>query len=83
MFAKMCWNLCYYYNFRLLFSRRNLKATTFFFAGVVNQVDLIEALKTKKIGAAGLDVMVPEPISPDHELLKLPNCGKLWIHIVS
>lgn len=45
-------------------------------AAVVVQEDLIDALKTGKIGAAGLDVMVPEPIPPDHELLKLKNCGK-------
>ncbi|KAK9883398.1 hypothetical protein WA026_001571 [Henosepilachna vigintioctopunctata] len=40
----------------------------------VNQPDLIAALKEKRIFAAGLDVMTPEPLPPDHELLKLPNC---------
>lgn len=43
---------------------------------VVNQEDLIEALKNQTIFAAGLDVMTPEPLPTDHELLKLPNCGK-------
>ncbi|KAK9883393.1 hypothetical protein WA026_001568 [Henosepilachna vigintioctopunctata] len=40
----------------------------------VNQNDLIAALKENKIFAAGLDVMTPEPLPSDHELLKLPNC---------
>lgn len=44
---------------------------------LVNQDDLIEALQTKQIFAAGLDVMYPEPLPKDHMLLKLPNCGKL------
>ncbi|XP_045613407.1 glyoxylate reductase/hydroxypyruvate reductase isoform X5 [Procambarus clarkii] len=42
--------------------------------GVINQDALIKALKTNKIRAAGLDVMVPEPLPPDHELTTLPNC---------
>lgn len=41
---------------------------------LVNQDDLIEALQTKQIFAAGLDVMYPEPLPKDHMLLKLPNC---------
>ncbi|XP_003699319.2 glyoxylate reductase/hydroxypyruvate reductase isoform X1 [Megachile rotundata] len=41
---------------------------------VVDQPALIEALKTGKIRAAGLDVMTPEPIPLDSELLKLDNC---------
>ncbi|KAK6628203.1 hypothetical protein RUM43_002015 [Polyplax serrata] len=56
----------------------NMKSTCIFIntsrGAVVVQEDLIDALKTGKIGAAGLDVMVPEPIPPDHELLKLKNC---------
>lgn len=43
---------------------------------VVKQDDLIDALKNQTIFAAGLDVMTPEPLPSDHELLKLPNCGK-------
>lgn len=35
--------------------------------------DLIEALKTKKIAAAGLDVYEQEPIHPDNPLLDMPN----------
>lgn len=42
--------------------------------GVVDQDALIEALEKKKIWGAGLDVMTPEPIPPNHRLLKLPNC---------
>ncbi|VEN58593.1 unnamed protein product [Callosobruchus maculatus] len=40
---------------------------------VVDQPALIEALKNGTIFAAGLDVMTPEPLPPDHDLLKLPN----------
>lgn len=43
---------------------------------VVDQPALIEALKEGIIRAAGLDVMTPEPIPLDSELLKLDNCGK-------
>lgn len=43
---------------------------------VVKQEDLIKALKSETIFAAGLDVMTPEPLPSDHELLKLPNCGE-------
>lgn len=49
----------------------------FFLTAVVDQDALIEALKCNKIAAAGLDVMTPEPISSDHPLLQLNNCGKL------
>jgi len=40
---------------------------------IVNTGDLVKALKTGQIFAAGLDVMEPEPLPADHELLKLPN----------
>ncbi|EFA08834.1 glyoxylate reductase/hydroxypyruvate reductase-like [Tribolium castaneum] len=40
---------------------------------VVDQDALIRALKAGKIFAAGLDVMTPEPLPADHELVKLPN----------
>lgn len=46
------------------------------FTGVIKQDALITALKTGQIRAAGLDVMTPEPLPPDHELTKLPNCSK-------
>nr|XP_037269675.1 glyoxylate reductase/hydroxypyruvate reductase-like isoform X3 [Rhipicephalus microplus] len=41
---------------------------------VVDQEALCEALSSGKIRSAGLDVMTPEPLPPDHPLLKLPNC---------
>lgn len=41
---------------------------------LVDQVALAEALRTGTIFAAGLDVTDPEPLPPDHELYKLPNC---------
>ncbi|CAH1116187.1 unnamed protein product [Phaedon cochleariae] len=40
---------------------------------VVDQPALIDALKNGTIFAAGLDVMTPEPLPSDHEMLKLPN----------
>ena len=49
---------------------------------VVNQDDLVEALKTGEIWGAGLDVTVPEPLPPTHPLLSLPNCVVLP-HIAS
>ncbi|XP_072563043.1 glyoxylate reductase/hydroxypyruvate reductase isoform X1 [Paramormyrops kingsleyae] len=42
--------------------------------GVVNQEDLLEALSTGQIAAAGLDVTTPEPLPTDHPLFKLKNC---------
>lgn len=44
--------------------------------GIIVQADLIEALQNGTIFAAGLDVMDPEPLTQDHPLTKLPNCGK-------
>ncbi|XP_078426056.1 glyoxylate reductase/hydroxypyruvate reductase-like [Cetorhinus maximus] len=41
---------------------------------VVNQDDLYQALITGQIGAAGLDVTVPEPLPTDHPLFALKNC---------
>jgi len=41
---------------------------------VVNQKDLAEALKTKRIAGAGLDVFEKEPIEMSDELLGLDNC---------
>jgi glyoxylate reductase len=40
---------------------------------VVDTQDLYEALRDKKIAAAGLDVTEPEPLPREHPLLKLPN----------
>ncbi|KAG8034573.1 hypothetical protein G9C98_007649 [Cotesia typhae] len=42
--------------------------------GAIVKTDaLLRALKEKKIFAAGLDVVDPEPLPKDHELLTLPN----------
>ncbi|HEX3152267.1 MAG TPA: D-glycerate dehydrogenase [Gemmataceae bacterium] len=41
---------------------------------VVDQVALANALRKSTIFAAGLDVTDPEPLPPEHELFKLPNC---------
>ncbi|HKB02234.1 MAG TPA: D-glycerate dehydrogenase [Gemmataceae bacterium] len=41
---------------------------------IVDQVALAAALRAKTIFAAGLDVTDPEPLPPDHELYRLPNC---------
>jgi len=41
--------------------------------GLVKQPALIDALKTKKIRGAGLDVTTPEPLPPDNPLWTCPN----------
>ncbi|XP_042908646.1 glyoxylate reductase/hydroxypyruvate reductase isoform X1 [Parasteatoda tepidariorum] len=41
--------------------------------GIVDQEALFEALRNRQIRAAGIDVMYPEPLPPDHALLSLPN----------
>jgi len=43
---------------------------------IVNTDSLVKALRDKIIFAAGLDVTDPEPLPPEHELLKLPNVGR-------
>ncbi|XP_058815938.1 glyoxylate reductase/hydroxypyruvate reductase-like isoform X2 [Topomyia yanbarensis] len=40
---------------------------------IVDQDALVNALKNGTIFSAGLDVMTPEPLPADNELLKLPN----------
>lgn len=44
--------------------------------GLINETDLAEALRQKKIAGAALDVLAEEPPKPDHPLLQLPNC---WV----
>jgi glyoxylate reductase len=65
---------------RGLFNRtqfRKMKPTAVFVntarGPIVNEADLVEALKAGTIFAAGLDVTDPEPPAPDSPLLKLPN----------
>ena len=41
--------------------------------GIVDEEALFQALHTKKIHAAGLDVFETEPVPLDHPLLTLPN----------
>lgn len=43
---------------------------------VVDQEALKRALRNKTIFAAGIDVMTPEPLSADDELLDISNLGK-------
>jgi D-3-phosphoglycerate dehydrogenase len=40
---------------------------------VIDQAALVEALRDRKITAAGLDVFETEPLGADHPLTKLPN----------
>jgi glyoxylate reductase len=41
---------------------------------IVDHHDLYEALRSGRLGGAGLDVTEPEPLAPDSALLKLDNC---------
>jgi D-3-phosphoglycerate dehydrogenase len=41
---------------------------------IINEKDLIKALKKKFISFAGLDVFLNEPIRKNHELVKMKNC---------
>ncbi len=41
--------------------------------GIVNEADLYEALKAKRVAAAAFDVFDEEPVKPDHPLLTLDN----------
>ncbi len=40
----------------------------------IDTAALVDALSTGRIFAAGLDVTDPEPVPPDHPLVRLPNC---------
>lgn len=42
--------------------------------GMVNHADLYEALNTKIIDSAAIDVTSPEPLPKDHPLFSLSNC---------
>jgi phosphoglycerate dehydrogenase-like enzyme len=54
-----------------------LKPNAFFInvarGGSVVTADLVEALNSHRIAGAGLDVVDPEPLPPDHPLWKSPN----------
>jgi len=41
--------------------------------GIINEGDLCEALKTKRVAAAAFDVFEEEPVKPDNPLLSLDN----------
>jgi phosphoglycerate dehydrogenase-like enzyme/glyoxylase-like metal-dependent hydrolase (beta-lactamase superfamily II) len=41
--------------------------------GLVTTADLVQAIKSKTIAGAGLDVIEPEPLPADHELWTMPN----------
>jgi len=41
--------------------------------GIINEADLVEALKSKKVGAAAFDVFEEEPVKADNPLLALDN----------
>ncbi|HEY3197415.1 MAG TPA: phosphoglycerate dehydrogenase [Nitrospirales bacterium] len=41
--------------------------------GIINEHDIVEALKSGKVGGAAFDVFDEEPVKPDHPLLSLEN----------
>lgn len=41
--------------------------------GLVNETDLVQALRDGRVGAAGLDALAHEPVAPDNPLLSLNN----------
>lgn len=41
--------------------------------GIINELDMCEALKSNKVAAAAFDVFEKEPVNPDHPLLALEN----------
>lgn len=41
---------------------------------IVNTDDLVDALKSGEIAAAGLDVTEPQPLPPTHPLVSMDNC---------
>ena len=41
--------------------------------GIIDEADLLDALKSRRIGAAGLDVIQEEPLSPSNPFLQLDN----------
>jgi len=41
--------------------------------GIVVTDDLVAALRSGQVGGAGLDVVIPEPLPPDHPLWTMPN----------
>ncbi len=61
-----------------------MKKTTFLIntsrGPIVNENDLIQALKDETIAGAGLDVFEKEPLPQDHKLRFLPN-ALLFPHI--
>src|SRR5260370_28045649 len=65
---------------RLLMNRRKLalmKPTAFVIntarGGLVNEADLVDALRSKRIAGAGIDVFEPEPPANNHALFALHN----------
>lgn len=52
------------------------KVDSRYFIELINQDDLVDALRIKRIRGAGLDVTTPEPLPLDHPLMTMDNVGK-------
>lgn len=42
---------------------------------------MVDALRTKRIRGAGLDVTTPEPLPLDHPLITMDNVGKSFVAV--
>lgn len=54
-------------------TRKGVRLVNVARGGIINENDLIDALRSGHVGAAGLDVFEKEPLPADHPLREFPN----------